>query len=284
VIARWVRAIRLFVFLDQGWYPVHGAKMGKEMNVDQSDRPNVSFIIPCYNEAQNVTGTVAQIEAGAKNANVDSYEIIIVNDCSTDNTDEVAANLAKNNTRITHISNERNLGFGGAYKEGVKHVRGVYVIMIPGDDVHPHASISPILRKAGEADIIIPYIGNPEARTWPRRITSVAFTGILNTLFRLDIPYYNGVVLHKLDLLRTVEIHTNGFAYQAEALIKLLKGGATYTTIPIEITERTVGKTSAFQLTNVYRVLMTIFTLWRDVNRSVRWKPSATGTRTARQD
>ena len=62
------------------------------------------------------------------------------------------------------------------------------------------------------ADLRIGMIGLDTSHT-------IAFTQLLNRLFRQNVPYYNGVVLHRTDLIRGIEIETNGFAYQAEALI-----------------------------------------------------------------
>ncbi len=239
------------------------------------ERPAITFVVPCYNEARNVAATVAEIELAAKGADVASFEIVVVNDCSSDDTGEVVRELSATDRRIRLITNSKNLGFGGAYKEGVKNAKGIHVIMIPGDNAHPHAGISPILRRAGEADIVIPYVKNPEARSWVRQFMSRCFTRLLNALFGLDVPYFNGLVLHKLDLLKAIEIRTNGFAYQAEALIKLISGGASYVTIPVEISERSVGKTAAFRVKNVYRVLKTILAVWIDLRRSPKIKLDA---------
>jgi hypothetical protein len=80
----------------------------------------------------------------------------------------------------------------------------------------------------------------------------------LNWLFWLDVRYYNGAVLHRTELLRTVDIITNGFAYQAEALVKLIARGASYIQCHVRIQERTAGRSSALKLKNQFSVLATI--------------------------
>jgi len=225
-------------------------------------RPDLTVVVPCYNESKNIAQTVEQIHLAAQSAAIGSHEIVVVDDCSTDDTAAVVAELARRDPQVVLVRNARNVGFGGAYKEGVRHARGTYVIMVPGDNAHPHEGISPILRKAGEADIVIPYLANPEKRSKRRRVVSRTFTATMNLLFGLRVPYYNGLVLHKTDLLRTIEITTDSFAYQAEALVKLIRSGARYTTVSVPINEQEKRFGNAFHLRNIYRVLKAISGLW----------------------
>jgi dolichol-phosphate mannosyltransferase len=236
------------------------------MHEQSASRPTVSFAVPCYNEQNNIAGAIAEIETAARDAQLPSFEIIVVDDCSTDSSRELVAGLAADRQHVRLVANKKNLGFGGAYKAGVRNARGVYVIMIPGDNSHPSEGIVPILKRAGEADMVIPFPSNPEARGLPRRIVSWAFTTLVNLLFGLKVAYFNGCVLHRTDLINQVRIRTNGFAYQAEAVVKLLRAGATYVDIPVAISERSNGKSSAFKLKNIYRVCRAILSVWLEVH------------------
>ena len=224
----------------------------------------VSFVVPCYNESENIAKTIEEIEAAAQEAAIPKYEILVVDDGSDDGTDALVTTIARQKRHVVLISNARNLGFGGAYKEGVKRASGTHVIMVPGDNAFPRSGIASILLSAGEADIVIPYFSNPESRSWRRNLASRGFTLVINSLFGLDVPYFNGPVLHRIALLQRIGIKTNGFAFQAEALVKLITGGATYCAVPVKVTDRAAGRSSAFAPSNVYRVLATIFLLWRE--------------------
>lgn len=222
--------------------------------------PFISFVVPCYNEAPNLEGAVKEIDRTASECGIDNYEVILVDDAGSDGSGEIMARLAAEKPYIKHIANPRNLGFGGAYKAGVRHAAGEYVIMVPGDNNHPADGVVPIIRLAGRADMVIPFITNPGVRGLKRQIISRAFTRLMNFLFDLDVPYYNGLVLHRTELLRKITIETDGFAYQAEAVIKLLKGGADYITVGVKLNDAD-PRTSAFKLKNIYRVIKTIITL-----------------------
>lgn len=87
-------------------------------------------------------------------------------------------------------------------------------MMPPGDDGFPSESMAEILSHAGEADIIIPIMTNPGARSRFRAFAPKGFTALINSMFWLNFDYYNGAVLQRNDLLRSIEIRTDSFAYQ----------------------------------------------------------------------
>src|SRR5262249_15282070 len=90
---------------------------------------------------------------------------------------------------------------------------------------------------------------------------SKGVTTLLNWAFWLNVGYYNGAVLQRNELLRTIEITTDSFAYQAEALVKLIARGATYKHCYGSIQERAAGRSSALSLKNQIAVWRTILHL-----------------------
>src|SRR5690349_19325189 len=126
--------------------------------------PTFCFVIPCFNEEDNVGATVGAVREAMGSRG--DYEIVLVNDASTDRTLELMQALAAVDPRIRVLDNPSNLGFGGSYKRGARAATATYVMMLPGDDGFPAQSIAEIVSHAGEADIIIPVVTNPGARTW----------------------------------------------------------------------------------------------------------------------
>jgi len=221
--------------------------------------PTFCFVVPCFNEEDSVGATVGSIRKAMGMRG--DYEIVLVNDASTDRTLEQMQALAIADHRIRVLDNLSNLGFGGSYKRGARAATATYIMMLPGDNGFPGQSIAEIVSHAGEADIIIPVVTNPSARSWLRALASKGFTTLLNWTFWLDVGYYNGAVLQRNDLLRTIEITTNSFAYQAEALVKLIARGATYRHCFVRIQERAAGRSSALTLKNQISVCKTILHL-----------------------
>jgi glycosyltransferase involved in cell wall biosynthesis len=225
----------------------------------------VSFIVPALNEERNIEATVAELDRTVALAKIDRAEIVFVNDGSTDSTGAIMARLAAERPGSRYIENPRRLSLGGAYKVGIRAATGTYVMLVPGDNEHPAEGLLPILAMRGKADIVIPYVTNPRVRSFSRVLTSRLFTGLLNLTFGLRVPYYNGLVIHRRALLQNITIDTDSYAYQAEAIVKLLKSGCDFVTVGTVLTPRHSGPSSAFKLHNVIRVIFALAHLVRAV-------------------
>jgi len=234
-----------------------------------ANKPSLSIIVPCYNEAKNIKGTIDSIEKSIMAVKkFASTEILVFNDKSSDNTGAVAEEISKNNKNVKVIHNERNMGFGYNYTEGVRLASKDYILMVPGDNEIPAGAITDILSVAGEADLIVPYTTNPEVRPFSRRVISRAFVILFNTLFALQLRYYNGPCVIRAELLKKVPMTTHGFAYMAAILVRLLKKGATFTEVPIRIQYRESGDSKALRPRNIISVLTTILKLFWEVRFS----------------
>ena len=97
---------------------------------------DVSFVVPALNEGRAVEETVAEIAAAAQPL-LDRFEIVLVNDGSSDDTGAIMDALAADHAHITVLHNSTNLGLGGAFRRGVEGARLEFVMMIPGDNAHP---------------------------------------------------------------------------------------------------------------------------------------------------
>lgn len=229
-------------------------------------KPSISIIVPCLNEEGNLKGTMESIKEALKIADrFGGHEILIFNDGSTDNTGKVAEELSRAEKNVKVIHNPKNMGFGYNYTEGVRLASKDYTIMVPGDNEIPAEAIAKIFSRCGAADIVVPYTANTQVRKLSRRVISRAFVGLINTLFGLNLVYYNGTCVIKSSLLKKVPLKTWGFAYMAAILVRLIRGGASYTEVGVDIKPRATGTSKAFAPKNVVSVGKAILTLFWDV-------------------
>ncbi len=227
-------------------------------------KPTISVLIPALNEEDNIEPTVNEV-LSAVNERFSSYEILILNDGSTDNTGTIADKLAANDQNIKVIHHKINMGLGYNYKNGVQLAKNDYVVLIPGDNQIPKIYMTKMFDLIGKADIIIPYMENLWVRSLPRRFISWCFTMLMNLLFGLNLNYYNGTVVHKKALVEPIPRYSNGFAYQAELLTKLVKSGHSYIEVAVPIRERSHGFSKAFYPKNIVSVLWAIGNLFWEI-------------------
>jgi glycosyltransferase involved in cell wall biosynthesis len=224
----------------------------------------ISVIIPAYNEEGNLRNTVEGIERIFNGLSLE-YEILIFNDCSTDQTGEIANALTQRNAKIRVIHNSQNMGFGYNYVKGVEFAKKNYIMLIPGDNEISEESIERMCDRIGDADIVIPYTINTSVRSFSRRVISRAFTILVNLITGLNLHYYNGPCIHRSDIIKSVQMTTFGYAYMASILARLIKGGCNYVEIGMYLKPRKSGKSKAFKVKNIIRVLETLGELFWDI-------------------
>lgn len=232
---------------------------------DQS-QATITVIVAAMNEEEVLEDVVRQTldHLGTRFAD---YEVILVDDGSVDRTPEIMDRIAEAHPKLRVIHNPRSCGLGNVYRQGLAEARFEYVMMLCGDGGLPPASLPAIFEKVGTTDIVVPYMLNlPAIKSGPRYVLSRTYTTLLNTVFGLGLQYYNGLPVHRRDLLRSIEIMSTGFAFQAEILIKLIRAGASYVEIGVRGSEGKPSR-SALRLRNVISVARTLWMLFRALAR-----------------
>jgi dolichol-phosphate mannosyltransferase len=230
------------------------------------DRKSISIVIPALNEQAVVESVVRDIEKQVI-ASFGEYEIILIDDGSTDKTGEIMDRLARELPKTRAIHNRPNLGLGACYQRGVAEARCTYLMMLCGDGGMPATSLPPIFSAVGSADIVAPYVTNLKTIKSPMRyFTSRVYTNLLNILFGQKIKYYNGLPVHRVDLLRQLRINSTGFAFQGEILTKLLRSGCSMTEVGVAGAEMT-RNSSALRLNGLLNIAKVLTLLVWEVRR-----------------
>lgn len=225
---------------------------------------SVSVLVPVLNENLNLAPTIERL-LRALSITVEDYEIIIINDGSTDGTGEIADKLARENGNIKVVHNSKCMGLGYVYAEGVKTATKNYFVYIPGDNTWPYRSFVELLGNLGKADIVTSFSSNPGVRPFGRRVVSKLYTKTLNLLFNRDMHYYNGLTIYPMEFLSQNPTTTFGFGFQAEALLKAIFAGYSFIEISIPIDERTAGGSKAVNMKNILSVAKTVFSTFMNL-------------------
>src|SRR4051812_19061239 len=92
----------------------------------------VSIVLPCFNEEANVATAVAEARAAAAAA-ANHYEIVVVDDGSTDDTGAIARSLAERDPSVRLLVHESNLGYGAALRTGITAARMPWILLTDAD-------------------------------------------------------------------------------------------------------------------------------------------------------
>jgi len=223
----------------------------------------VSVFVPAYNEAANLEAAVHDIVGAA--AVLLDYEVIVVNDGSTDGTGQVGERLAEENRRIRIVHQTRNQGIAAAYERALDEAKLEYFSFLPGDGEIAPASIRDIFAAVGRADVVAPYHGNSRARQRHRRLLTWVSTGLVNTLFGLRMRYFQGPCIYPTPLARTLPKTAGGFYFLTEMLVHALRAGYSCVEVPLTHQDRSHGRSTAVSARNVLRALRAIAKLWWSV-------------------
>lgn len=118
-------------------------------------KKKVSFVIPCYNSSKTIGKVIAEIKDTMGKLNQYEYEIILVNDCSPDNTFEVIEALCKENKNICGINLAKNFGQHGALMAGFHQVTGDILVCLDDDGQTPANEVGKLLEKIEAGDDVV---------------------------------------------------------------------------------------------------------------------------------
>ena len=108
-------------------------------------KTKVSFVIPCYRSAQTMPGVVEELQTAMEAMQEYDYEVILVNDCSPDDTFEVIRRLSGENRRIRGINLARNFGQHSALMAGFRYGEGDIVVCLDDDGQTPAREVGKLL-------------------------------------------------------------------------------------------------------------------------------------------
>lgn len=229
------------------------------------DSLDLTICVPCKNEEKHVVGTLEAIVAAVSEVGC-SYEIIVIDDGSTDQTGALVEQFQGKHPSlpIRLYKNPKNLGLSRTYVNGAFLGRGKYYRYIGGDNAEPKEAIVKILKMMGKADIIIPFHEELVGKSFHRVAVSKFYTFLVNLLSGYSINYYNGCAVHlRYNVLRW-HSYAYGFGFQADMITLLLQQGATYVQVPVRVGHTNKGRgASPFHIRNIVSTGHTLFEIFR---------------------
>ncbi len=132
--------------------------------------PQISAIVPAYNEAESLPGVLDELCAALDRTGL-PYEVVLVDDGSTDGGGRWIAEAARSRPRVRAVLLERNAGQSAALAAGLRHSRGQVLVTLDADGQNDPADIPRLLEALGEADVASGVRAH-RADNWRRRVSS----------------------------------------------------------------------------------------------------------------
>jgi glycosyltransferase involved in cell wall biosynthesis len=192
----------------------------------------LTFIVPAYNELDNIDATILTIHSVADESDMRNYEIMIVDDGSTDGTDTRITGLQARFPQVSSVRHPTNLGIGSAIRSGLARARHPQFMVVPGDnDVHPDL-LRLLLAFRGQADLILAVPLNKEMRSAGRNAISMLYQLIHFVAFEIFVNYINGPGIWPTEKARAVGLRSRRFSIISEMNVKLLRTGCSFAEVP----------------------------------------------------
>ncbi|CCQ50014.1 glycosyltransferase family 2 protein [Crocosphaera watsonii] len=217
---------------------------------------NLSIIVPAYNESDKIEVTVKEIINVAAET-LDEYEILIVNDGSTDNTGVVADNLASQYKKVSVIHQETNRGVGAAYIAGLWAANYEYLTLVPGDNAFHISGIENLFEAVGTAELVVSYRNNMQVRTLLRRLLSIACTLSMQILTGCRIRDAHSLYVYPVFLARQIRVNP-GYGYHIESLSKLLIRSKSSVEVPVRLNPKPDTSSGVMRPKVVFSLIMTM--------------------------
>ncbi len=149
--------------------------------------PFYSIVVPVFNEQDNIPALIGQLTA-IMEKQLKPYELILVDDGSTDGTFDTILQLNAEDARVMGLSLSRNFGHQNALLAGLRHATGACVITMDGDLQHPPAVIEQLIEKSEQGyDIVNTIRQDATATSTFKRATSRWYYRLLNHLAQQPI-------------------------------------------------------------------------------------------------
>ncbi len=127
-----------------------GEKLSSRQEPVEAACPAFSLVLPVYNEEEAIAFTLDYLQETLESANC-QYEIVAVNDGSTDGTGEIL----RTRSDIKLIEHRRNRGYGAALKTGIRHAKYPLIVITDADGTYPNERIPELVRLAERADMVV---------------------------------------------------------------------------------------------------------------------------------
>ncbi len=202
---------------------------------------SLSLILPVLNEEASLAAALKRVVAALERA-TGEFEVIVINDGSSDRTGELAEQFAAADPRVRVLHNERNINYGASLKRGIEQARCEWVFHNGADLPLAPEDIDPFLAVFDRADVVVAKRASREAHSRWRKITSITNNLLLRVLFSPRCSDLNFTQFYRRSLLEKLPLTSTSPAFVTpELIIRAERGGHRVVEVEAEFRRREAG-------------------------------------------
>jgi glycosyltransferase involved in cell wall biosynthesis len=239
----------------------------------------VSVVFPAYNEAVSVRAAIER-SITALRPRFERFEIIVVDDCSTDDTGKIADEMAGQYPELIVVHQPRNMGAGEAGWRGLRMARFEYVTHNAIDCPFDLADLDKMMPLMESADIVVAVRSERAGYTAYRKLTSAINLALLHVLFPLRLRDYNFTQLYRKSVLEEVKTEARSTAFVTpETLIRAYDMGYRIGEIEITYHPRLAGVATSGKPKVILHTIKDMLRFWWRRRRRLRMDGSGRRSR-----
>jgi glycosyltransferase involved in cell wall biosynthesis len=240
-----------------------------EVRVSTTGGRSLSFVLPAFNEAENIVEAVERCRSTASDLGL-QFEIIVVDDGSRDETRRLADAMAAADPRVRTVHHARNRGYGAALKSGLFAARMERVFFTDADLQFDLGDLERLLQYADAYGVVAGYRA-PRRDHLGRRFNGWAWSKLVRAMFDLDIQDVDcAFKIFDRRIFELIPVYSIGAFVNTEILVRAGAAGFTVKQVPVSHHPRRAGTQSG---ANPRVVLKAFHEMW-SLHRELRSLPT----------
>jgi len=215
---------------------------------------SISAVLPAHNEAENIKTTVESCVSYLEK-NASDYEVVVVNDGSSDDTKKIVEELSLLNSKVVLVNHEINKGYGSALRSGLDEAKKEFIFFMDSDGQFNIQDLDRLLPLANLDTVVIGY-REDRADSFVRSLNAWMYGMYIYLMFGLNVKDMDCAfkVFPTKAYQKTRPIKAGGALFTAEFLIKFKRAGFNFKEVPVRHFPRQFGTQSGANINVILRM------------------------------
>jgi glycosyltransferase involved in cell wall biosynthesis len=232
------------------------------MAFSNSGAPSISAFFPAFNDAENLRVQIPRTIETLQQLTGD-YEVIVVDDGSTDDTSAVLDSLRQQFPCLRVVRHAKNLGYGAALQSGFRNSAKELIFYTDGDGQYDSGELRNLLAELSPEVDVVNGFKIHRADSAHRSIVGNTYQKLVKTLFRLKIRDVDcDFRLVRRQVMETIQLTSLSGAICVDLMCQIERGGHQVAEVPVHHYPRLHGHSQFFRVMPVIRTALDIFRLW----------------------